>query len=56
MFVMASKDLANVVISASRSEEMSHMTVLIVVMVHFSGGGISMRPSGIGISVSWGLT
>jgi hypothetical protein len=49
---MASKDLASVVISARRSEEMSHITVLSVVTVQFSRGGISTRPSGIGISVS----
>jgi hypothetical protein len=52
---MASKDLASVVISARSNEEMSHITVLIVVTVHFSGGGIPTRPSGIGMSVSWGL-
>jgi hypothetical protein len=51
---MASKDFASAVISARRSDEMSHMTVFMVVLLQSSSGGIATRPSGIGISESFG--
>jgi hypothetical protein len=43
--VMASNDLASVVISASTSDEMSHMTVLMVVRFRRSLGGTTTSPS-----------
>ena len=49
MEVIASKDFAKVVISASKTEEISHMTVFIVVRSDDSVGGITTMPSGMGI-------
>ncbi|KAG7147102.1 hypothetical protein HYQ46_004089 [Verticillium longisporum] len=56
MMVMASNDLASVVISARRREEMSHMTVFSVVLLQASIGGIVMMPWGMGMELSEGAT
>ena len=49
---MPSYDLASVVISARIRAEMSHMTVLMVVRLSCSTGGMVTMPSGIGTGLS----